>query len=92
MSLARLSAGSGYRYLLRHVACGDVQRDAATPLTAYYTASGYPPGRWTGRGLAGLDNGGGLHVGTAVTEEAMAALYGAGPGHRRDAGPALPDL
>jgi hypothetical protein len=78
MSLARLSAGAGYRYLLRHTACGDVERDVGTPLTAYYTASGYPPGRWLGRGLAGLADGAGLSAGTAVTEEAMAALYGSG--------------
>jgi conjugative relaxase-like TrwC/TraI family protein len=78
MSLARLSAGSGYRYLLRHTACCDVERDVGTPLTAYYTASGYPPGRWIGRGLAGLNEGRGLSAGTVVTEEAMAALYGSG--------------
>jgi len=78
MSLARLSAGAGYRYLLRHTACGDVERDAGTPLTAYYTASGYPPGRWLGAGLAGLAGGRGLPAGTAVTEEAMAALYRSG--------------
>src|SRR4051812_42862509 len=54
MSMHRLSAGSGYQYLLRHTASGDVQRLAGTPLTAYYTASGYPPGRWLGGGLTGL--------------------------------------
>src|SRR5215207_872194 len=54
MSMHRLSAGSGYQYLLRHTAAGDVQRLAGTPLTAYYTASGYPPGRWLGSGLTGL--------------------------------------
>ena len=54
MSMHRLSAGSGYQYLLRHTASGDVARLAGTGLTAYYTASGYPPGRWLGNGLAGL--------------------------------------
>jgi conjugative relaxase-like TrwC/TraI family protein len=54
MSMHRLSAGSGYRYLLRHTTSGDVQRLAGTPLTAYYAASGYPPGRWLGSGLTGL--------------------------------------
>src|SRR4051794_4881063 len=54
MSMHRLSAGSGYQYLLRHTASGDVQRLAGTPLTTYYTASGYPPGRWLGGGLTGL--------------------------------------
>jgi conjugative relaxase-like TrwC/TraI family protein len=78
MSLARLSAGNGYRYLLRHTACGDACRQPGTDLTAYYAASGYPPGQWLGKGLAGLDAGRGLAVGTAVIEEAMAALYGSG--------------
>ena len=54
MSMHRLSAGSGYQYLLRHTASGDVQRLAGTPLTTYYTASGYPPGRWLGGGLTGF--------------------------------------
>ena len=78
MSIARLSAGSGYKYLLKHTACGDCARDAGTSLTSYYAASGYPAGRWFGTGLAGLDEGRGLSAGTAVTEEAMAALYGRG--------------
>ncbi|MGE3796040.1 MAG: MobF family relaxase [Dehalococcoidia bacterium] len=72
--MARMSAGAGYQYLLRHTACGDVQRDASTPLTAYYTASGYPPGTWYGAGLTGL----GIASGAAVTEEGMARLYGQG--------------
>ncbi len=78
MSLARLSAGAGYRYLLRHIACGDACREPGMRLTAYYAASGYPVGLWLGAGLAGIDDGRGLAVGTVVTEEAMAALYGKG--------------
>jgi conjugative relaxase-like TrwC/TraI family protein len=78
MSLARLSAGSGYRYLLKHTACGDCARESGTSLTSYYAASGYPAGRWLGSGLAGLDATNGLAVGTAVTEDAMAALFGRG--------------
>jgi len=54
MSIHRLSIGAGYQYLLRHTATGDVQRAAGTPLTAYYTAGGYPHGRWLGGGLRGL--------------------------------------
>jgi hypothetical protein len=54
MSMHRLSAGSGYQYLLRYTASGDVQRLAGTPLTDYYTANGYPPGRWLGGGVTGL--------------------------------------
>ncbi|MGQ0631521.1 MAG: MobF family relaxase [Sporichthyaceae bacterium] len=78
MSLARLSAGSGYRYLLRHTACGDCARDAATPLTSYYADSGYPAGRWLGAGLAGFDAGRGLAASTVVTEDAMGAVFGRG--------------
>ncbi|WP_019873303.1 MobF family relaxase [Sporichthya polymorpha] len=78
MSLSRLSAGAGYKYLLRHTACGDACREAGSPLTGYYAASGYPVGRWHGRGLVGLDAGRGLAAGTAVAEEAMAALFGTG--------------
>jgi conjugative relaxase-like TrwC/TraI family protein len=69
-----MSAGAGYQYLLRHTACGDVQRDPSTPLTAYYTASGYPAGSWYGAGLTGL----GITPGATVTEEGMARLYGQG--------------
>lgn len=78
MSLARLSAGAGYRYLLRHIACGDACREPRMQLTAYYAASGYPAGWWLGTGLKGLDDGRGLAKGTVVIEEAMAALYGKG--------------
>ncbi|WP_329000891.1 relaxase domain-containing protein [Kribbella sp. NBC_00709] len=75
LSIHRLTAGDGYKYLLRHVASGDVDRRMATPLTAYYSASGYPAGRWIGGGLDGLP-GGRLLPGTEVTEAQMAALFG----------------
>jgi conjugative relaxase-like TrwC/TraI family protein len=78
MSLARLSAGSGYRYLLRHTACGDACRVPGRELTAYYAATGYPAGRWLGQGLAGLNDGLGLAENAIVVEQAMAALYGRG--------------
>jgi len=57
MSMARLSAGAGYRYLLRHTAAGDAERPGSTPLVEYYAATGYPPGRWLWCGLAGLEPG-----------------------------------
>jgi len=73
MSLHRLSAGTGYQYLLRHTACGDTTRDAGQPLAAYYAGSGYPPGRWLGRGLPGLGGDGArLSPGDPVSEEQMA--------------------
>jgi conjugative relaxase-like TrwC/TraI family protein len=79
MSLHRLSAGAGYRYLIKHTACDDATRDAGSSLTAYYTASGYPPGRWVGAGLAGLgEDGHRVEAASVVPEEQMAALYGNG--------------
>ncbi|TCN30658.1 conjugative relaxase-like TrwC/TraI family protein [Kribbella orskensis] len=75
LSIHRLTAGDGFRYLLKAVASGDVDRRMATPLTAYYTAAGYPAGRWAGSGLTGLGNGQ-LHAGQEVTEAQMTALFG----------------
>jgi conjugative relaxase-like TrwC/TraI family protein len=75
LSIHRLTAGDGFKYLLKAVASGDVDRRMATPLTAYYTAAGYPAGRWTGSGLSGIGDGR-LHPGHQVTEAQMAALFG----------------
>src|SRR5665648_284666 len=77
MTMHRLSAGAGYQYLLKHTASGDCDRASASPLTAYYTESGNPPGRWLGTGLAGV-GGAGLVSGTMVAEPAMGNLFGAG--------------
>jgi len=76
MSLHKLSAGGGVTYLLRHTCCGDVERAAETPLSAYYTASGYPPGRWLGAGLPGL--GGGAGVSGLIDETGMERLFSLG--------------
>jgi conjugative relaxase-like TrwC/TraI family protein len=81
MTIAKITAGDGYLYLLRHTARGDgtaspeakdndgKHRDA----TAYYTANGNPPGHWTGRGapLLGLRD-------QEVTEDHMRNLFGTG--------------
>jgi hypothetical protein len=75
MSMARLSAGAGYRYLLRHTAAGDTARSQSTSLVDYYAATGYPAGRWLGSGLTGLNDGAGIPAGSVVTEQALAALY-----------------
>lgn len=45
VSMRVMSAGDGYKYLLRTVAAGDGQRSLSTPLTRYYSAKGTPPGR-----------------------------------------------
>lgn len=52
-----MSAGDGYKYLLRTVAAGDGDRPLSTPLTRYYAESGTPPGRWLASGVTALGNG-----------------------------------
>jgi conjugative relaxase-like TrwC/TraI family protein len=78
VSIKRMSAGDGYRYLMRSVAVGDAGREASTPLTRYYAQSGNPPGRWMGSGLAGLDDGRGLELGSTASERQMFHLFGMG--------------
>src|SRR5699024_6146739 len=41
-------------YYLSTVSQGDVRQATDKPLTAYYTETATPPGRWWGNGLAGL--------------------------------------
>jgi len=72
-----MSAGDGYKYLLRTVAAGDGDRDLSTPLTRYYNADGTPPGRWMGSGLAALGSGQ-LEEGDEVTEAQLQLLIGMG--------------
>lgn len=82
MTMHRLSAGAGYRYLLRQVATGDCQRTGPAPVTAYYLESGNPPGRWLGRGLPGLTDPAGdrpaLVAGAVVEELGMSRLFAHG--------------
>ncbi|MBN9607872.1 MAG: relaxase domain-containing protein [Actinobacteria bacterium] len=75
--MSRMSAGSGFEYLMRHTARGDAP-DRSTAMTRYYVNAGYPAGVWLGAGLAGVNDGSGLAVGSAVSEEQMARLFGAG--------------
>jgi len=42
----------------------------------YYAESGTPPGRFLGRGLAGLDHGHGVPAGSAVSEEHLFRMLG----------------
>ncbi len=71
MTVHKLSAGDGYRYLNRQVASAD-QRRGGAGLAGYYTATGTPPGWWLGAGAADLG------VSGAVSEAQMVALFGKG--------------
>ncbi|PWD41107.1 conjugal transfer protein [Gordonia paraffinivorans] len=72
-----MSAGDGYKYLLRTVAAADGDRSLSTPLTRYYNAEGTPPGRWLGAGVAGL-GGGQIVEGDQVSEAQLQLLVGMG--------------
>lgn len=78
VSMRVMTAGDGYKYLLRTVVVGDRERSLPTLLTRCYSAEGTPPGRWLGSGLRGL--GEGLVVeGDPVTEAQLQLLIGLGP-------------
>jgi TrwC relaxase len=85
MSLHKLSAGHGYDYLIRQVAALDATHRGRTDLASYYTERGETPGRWVGRGLAGVD---GLDVGDVVTGEQMRLLFAEGRHPLADTPPA----
>lgn len=72
-----LSAGAGFRYLLKSVAAGDGDRSLSTPLTRYYKEKGTPPGSWIGSGVSGLGDGS-LAPGAVVTEQQLRRLLGHG--------------
>ncbi|HLS14671.1 MAG TPA: MobF family relaxase, partial [Beutenbergiaceae bacterium] len=72
-----MSAGDGYKYLLRTVAAGDGDRSLSTPLTRYYAEEGSPPGRWLGAGLHTLGEGR-ISSGDHVSETQLQFLVGMG--------------
>ena len=72
MSVHKLTAGDGYLYLIRQVAVSDATDLGPRSLEAYYSEKGERPGRWVGRGIAGLG------VAGIVTEAQMKALFGEG--------------
>ncbi len=94
MGLHKLTAGTGYLYLVRQVAAHDrthTGRGSQASLGDYYSSKGETPGRWGGRGLAGLASGEDRFVatdlsaplwrvedGSEVTEDQMKALFGLG--------------
>lgn len=77
VSMRVMSAGDGYKYLLRTVAAGDGDRSLSTPLTRYYVEAGTPPGQWLGSGVASLGKGQ-LVVGDRVSEAQLQLLMGMG--------------
>ena len=77
VSMRVMSAGDGYKYLLRTVAVGDGDRSLSTPLTRYYNAEGTPPGRWMGSGLPALGTGQ-IRSGDVVSEAQLQLLVGMG--------------
>ena len=77
VSMRIMSAGDGYKYLLRTVAAGDGDRSLSTPLTRYYSAEGTPPGRWMGVGLSALGSGK-ITTGDEVSEQQLQLLVGMG--------------
>ncbi len=77
VSMRVMSAGDGYKYLLRTVAAADGDRSLSTPLTRYYNAEWTPPGRWLGAGVAAL-GGGQIIEGDQVSEAQLQLLVGMG--------------
>ena len=77
VSMRVMSAGDGYKYLLKTVAAADGDRPLSTPLTRYYMEDGTPPGRWLGAGVAALGKGE-IQVGDRVSEDQLQLLMGTG--------------
>ena len=76
VSMRVMSAGDGYKYLLRTVVAGDGDRSLSTSLTRYYAEAGTPPGRWLGSGVRSL--GGMIAEGDQVSESQLELLLGLG--------------
>ncbi len=76
LTIRRLALGSGFKYLTESIAIGDGPAQPATTLSAYYEASGTPPGVWMGAGLGALDGGEGLAAGSSVDEQQLYNLLG----------------
>lgn len=77
VSMRMMSAGDGYKYLLKSIAAGDGDRSLSTPLTRYYAEAGNPPGFWLGQGLASRGHGE-LAGGSQASEAQLQLLIGMG--------------
>lgn len=74
ISIKRVLAGDGYRYLLRGIADHE-DTPGVSAVTAYYAQPGNPPGQWIGTGLAGLGEGAGLRPGAQVSEQQLERMF-----------------
>lgn len=70
MSIARLSAQSGLKYLFKTTMMDDLTTTPADA-TTYYMKAGTPQGRWLGSGLQGINR----TSGDAVTETDAKAIF-----------------
>ncbi|MGO4586553.1 MobF family relaxase [Arthrobacter sp. 2RAF6] len=71
MSIARLSAQSGLKYLFKTTMMDDVS-PTPSDATTYYMKAATPQGRWLGSGLNGINR----TSGDAVTETDAKAIFG----------------
>lgn len=69
LSIGRIGAGDGYKYLTSQVASQDAPRHGER-LLGYYERTGHPPGQWAGQ------QAGRFRLAGAVTEEPMEHLFG----------------
>ena len=70
MSIARLSAQSGLRYLFKTTMMDDLYT-SPPDATTYYMKAGTPAGRWIGSGLTGINR----EAGDTVTETDAKAVF-----------------
>ena len=76
LSIHKMVAGEGFRYLTRHVAVNDGAAVAGQSVTDYCAASGNPPGRWLGQGLEALGRvEARITPGSRVDERELAAVF-----------------
>ena len=76
VSMRVMSAGDGYKYLLKTISAADGDRSLSTPLTRYYAEAGTPPG--TGTVSKTVDLGLAWPKGRAMSQRALTPDRGHG--------------